>query len=193
MDHRSRSLPMPAPRSRRRTAAVAGAAAVLVLGAGLTACGSDKKADEEETSSVTGRLETTTTTASSSDTTTKQSGSNGGGTSSGGSSSGGGGSSSGSTPTIGSFTTPEDVDCHNGNLQQVSVSWTTTNATKVTISIDGPGVYDTYPANGSTSLPFNCSSSHTWLLTAYGSDGSTTTTQVTLQPRNAQGSTSTTA
>ena len=192
MDHRSRTIPMPTSRSRRRPAAIAGAAAILVLGAGLASCGSDKKADDEETSSITGRLETTTTT-SGSDTTTKQSGSNGGGTTSGGSSSGGGGSSSGSTPTIGSFTTPENVDCHNGNLQQVSVSWTTTNATKVTISIDGPGVYDTYPANGSTSLPFNCSSSHTWLLTAYGSDGSTTTKQVTLQPRNAQSSTSTTA
>ena len=56
----------------------------------------------------------------------------------------------------------------------------------MTISIDGAGIYDTYGASGSTSLPFNCSSSHTFLLTAYSSDNQTTTKSVTLQPRNAQ-------
>ncbi len=50
----------------------------------------------------------------------------------------------------------------------------------------GPGVYDTYGPSGSTSLPFNCSSSHTFLLTAYGSDGQTATQSVTLDPRNVQ-------
>jgi hypothetical protein len=47
-------------------------------------------------------------------------------------------------------------------------------------------VYDTYPANGETSLPFNCSSSHTFTLTAYSADNKTATKTITLQPRNVQ-------
>jgi hypothetical protein len=89
-------------------------------------------------------------------------------------------------PVITSFTTPENIDCHNGNFQTFSASWTTTNATKTTISIDGPGVYKTYGPNDSDSLPFNCSTPHTFLLTAYGQDGSTTTKSITLMPRNVQ-------
>ncbi len=87
---------------------------------------------------------------------------------------------------ISSFTTPDNIDCHNGNLQNFTASWTTQNATKVTISIDGPGVYATYGPNDSTSLPFNCSSSHTFLLTAYSAGGQTATKSITLQPRNVQ-------
>lgn len=89
-------------------------------------------------------------------------------------------------PAITSFTTPENIDCHNGNFQQFTASWTTTNATKVSISIDGPGVYKYYPANGSDSLPFSCDTPHSFLLTAYGADGSTVSTSITLQPRNVQ-------
>jgi hypothetical protein len=37
-----------------------------------------------------------------------------------------------------------------------------------------------------TSLPFNCSSAHTFMLTAYGSGGKTATRSITLQPRNVQ-------
>ena len=90
------------------------------------------------------------------------------------------------TPAITSFTTPENIDCHNGNFQNFSASWTTTNAVKTTISIDGPGVYKTYAANASDSLPFNCSTPHTFLLTAFGQDGHTVTKSITLQPRNVQ-------
>ena len=89
-------------------------------------------------------------------------------------------------PVITSFTTPENIDCHNGDFQTFSASWTTTNATKTMISIDGPGGYKTYAANDSDSLPFSCSSPHTFLLTAYGHDGSTVTRSITLQPRNVQ-------
>lgn len=89
-------------------------------------------------------------------------------------------------PVITSFETPDDIDCHNGNFQEFTARWTTTGATKVTISIDGPGVYAEYPVSGETSLPFTCPSAHTFLLTAYGSDGQTATTTVTLQSRNAQ-------
>lgn len=89
-------------------------------------------------------------------------------------------------PAITSFETPGDIDCHNGDSQMFTASWSTTNAVKVTISIDGPGIYKTYGPTGSDSLPFSCSSSHTFLLTAYGHDGSTVTRSITLQPRNVQ-------
>lgn len=56
----------------------------------------------------------------------------------------------------------------------------------MTISIDGPGVYSEYPADGEASLPFNCSTAHTYLLTAHASNGRTATRTVTLEPRNAQ-------
>lgn len=90
------------------------------------------------------------------------------------------------SPVITSFSTPPNIDCHNGNQQSFTASWSTQHATKVTISIDGPGVYKTYGPTGSDSLPFNCSSSHTFLLTAYGQDGKTVTKSITLQPRNVQ-------
>ena len=89
-------------------------------------------------------------------------------------------------PVITSFWTPDSIDCHNGMNQTFSTNWTTTGATKVTISIDGPGIYKTYPANGSESLSFQCTSSHSFLLTAYGQNGKTATKMVTLQPRNVQ-------
>jgi hypothetical protein len=97
-----------------------------------------------------------------------------------------GGAPSGPAPAITSFTTPENIDCHNGNFQMFTASWATTNATKVTISIDGPGVFQTFGPSGSTSLPFSCSSAHTFLLTAYGQNGKTATKSITLQPRNVQ-------
>ena len=83
-------------------------------------------------------------------------------------------------------TPPRTSTATTGTLSSSSASWTTTNATKVTISIDGPGIYDEYPANGDTSLPFNCSTSHTFLLTAYGTNGAKATRTITLEPRNAQ-------
>lgn len=107
--------------------------------------------------------------------------------------SGGGGTGTGTgtgvgtpSPTIATFDTPESIDCHNGNFQTFTAIWTTQGATKTTISIDGPGVYDTYGPNDSASLPFNCSTPHTFLLTAYDADGHTANKEITLQPRNVQ-------
>jgi hypothetical protein len=91
-----------------------------------------------------------------------------------------------SAPVIDSFDTPPNIDCHNGNSQTFTASWTTTNATEVVISIDGAGPFGTYEPDGSTSLPFDCSSSHTFLLTARSADGQEATTSITLDPRNAQ-------
>ena len=90
------------------------------------------------------------------------------------------------TPVITSFETPESIDCHNGDFQMFTASWSTANAVKVTISIDGPGVYKTYGPTGSDSLPFSCSTPHTFLLTAYAHDGSSVSHSITLHPRNVQ-------
>ncbi|MBK5289789.1 MAG: hypothetical protein JJE46_15110 [Acidimicrobiia bacterium] len=169
-----------------------GVAAVAVLAGALVGCssGSSTAAKKHKT--------TTTTAAPATDIPAVDAGANSGSGSSTGnqtnpaSSNGGQTNTGGSTapaPTIVSFTTPENIDCHNGNSQMFTASWSTTNAVKVTISIDGPGVYNTYPANGSESLPFNCSSSHSFLLTAYGQDGRTVSRTVTLDPRNVQTST----
>ncbi len=98
---------------------------------------------------------------------------------------GGSGTPAGGTaPKILEFTTPDDINCHNGNFQQFTARWRTEGATKVTISIDGPGEYDTYGPNGEADLPFSCSTPHTFLLTAYAANGQTATKLVTLQPRD---------
>ena len=99
---------------------------------------------------------------------------------------GGGQAPSAPAPVITSFNTPENIDCHNGNFQMFTASWSTKNAVKVSISIDGAGVYKTYGPNGEASLPFNCSSPHTFQLKAYNQAGQSVTRSVTLQPRNVQ-------
>jgi hypothetical protein len=163
-----------------------------MLGAGaLFACaseGSSSEADAKEKASTTtvaaSDVVETTTTAPGEGTSTD--GGSTGGSSTDGGQSGSSDTPSGPAPTITSFTTPENIDCHNGDFQEFTASWSTTNAAKVTISIDGPGVYAEYPANGEASLPFSCSTAHTFLLTAHSQDGQTVTKSVTLQPRNAQ-------
>ena len=178
-----------ATRSTRRTRrAVLVACATLAVSLGAAACGGGDDGDEASSTSSTSTSSTTSTTAA---TTTTQASSGGSSSSGGGSQSGGGNTSP--APTITSFTTPGDIDCHNGDFQMFTASWSTANATKVTISIDGPGVYKTYGPSGSDSLPFNCSSSHTFLLTAYGADGRTVTQSITLQPRNVQPATTSTS
>jgi hypothetical protein len=176
----------------KRMRVLAGLVLGLLVGALLAGCGDDTKNASDTTTTT---VESTTTTAAA----TAAGSANGGG--GGNSSGGGGGAASGSgssrttvkqatgpTPVINTFETPENIDCHNGNFQNFTATWTTTDAVKTTISIDGGGVYKTYAADDEASLPFNCSSSHTFLLTAYGSGGKTATKSVTLQPRNVQGS-----
>lgn len=174
--------------ARRPLVAVAGTVGALTLAAGLGACGST---GTDTASTASGRRAATTTSVPTTEAPVVVTGAGPGSTTGGGSGSASSGTGhsttpSGPKPTIDSFTTPEDIDCHNGSFQTFSASWTTTNATEVTISIDGPGVYATYPADGDTSLPFNCSSPHTFLLTARGQDGQTATRSITLQPRNVQ-------
>jgi len=61
------------------------------------------------------------------------------------------------------------VSCPDSATQQVTLTWATSGATSVTVSIDGPGIYDTYAATGSVQVPFACGDAkHTYLLTALG-------------------------
>jgi len=172
---------LPRPSHRQRSRARLWLLGVVVA-AGVLAAGCSSGDDSSAKATTT-----TAGTVTSSTVATGTGGSAGNtGSSSGGQSNTGTTAPSGPAPTINSFVTPDNIDCHNGNSQNFSASWTTTNAVKTTISIDGSGVYKTYGANGSDSLPFNCSSAHTFLLTAYGQDGRTATKSITLQPRNVQ-------
>lgn len=198
--------PAPAPKRNRRLtvlAAVVGAAVVVGgAGAALAWPSSPKTADVSASVSappaeigdeLAVEADTTATAADATDVpapdadAAKPTGSGGsakpGGSGSGGTGNSGGGKAA-AAPSIKSFSTPENIDCHNGNLQHFSAKWSTANAEKVTISIDGSGIYDTYGPNGETSLPFNCSSSHTFLLKAYSSDAKSVSKSVTLKPRN---------
>ncbi len=165
---------------RIRNVALLGAALGVVLL--LSGCSSSAKtAGSGTTTSSTGAGQVATTVAQAPTTARTQTGGNG--TQS---------PPSGPPPSVASFVTPDNIDCHNGNSQMFSASWTTTNSVKSTIAIDGGGIYKTYDANASDSLPFNCSSPHTFVVTAYAQDGRTATKSVTLQPRNVQDTTSTT-
>jgi len=174
------------PADRRRKSTRRMAVVLLALVGTVLAAGCSSSSDSAAKT-------TTSKAASASSTTISSNGgaSTGSGQSSGQSSSAATSPPSGPAPAITTFVTPDNIDCHNGNQQNFSASWTTTDAVKTTISIDGPGVYKTYGANGSDSLPFNCSSSHSFLLTAYGQDGRTVTKTITLQPRNVQTPTTT--
>lgn len=168
---RRSTAPTRQPRRMRRLGLLSAVALLVAFGAAACGGGDDDSATD-----------TTTTNSTAAAQQSGGSGSGGGSSSGGGQSSGGGGGTSGPTPTINSFTTPDSIDCHNGNFQNFTASWSTTNAVKVAISSGGSDL----PPSGETSLPFDCSSAHTFTLTAYGSGGATATRSVTLQPRNVQ-------
>jgi len=182
-------------RTRTARRLVLSSSLVVVLGLGVVACGGG---DDSDTSSKASTDATTTTVASGQNANQNQNqgnqnqnqGNQNQGNQNQNQNNQNQNGNQSAAPVINSFSTPENIDCHNGNLQNFTASWTTTNAVKVTISIDGPGVYNTYGPNGDTSLPFNCSSSHTFLLTAFNSAGATVTKSITLQPRNVQTQTS---
>ena len=186
----------PEPQRRNTGLLVVGAlVALVVVAGGFFLLGSRSSSPEDEANEIlaasrSGQSSTTTGASTSSDPAPEStvagqapSGGNSGGNSGGGAPAP---APSGPAPVITSFVTPESIDCHNGNNQMFSASWTTTNATKTMISIDGPGLYKNYAPNDSDSFPFGCSSAHTFLLTAYGHDGTTITRSITLQPRNVQ-------
>lgn len=79
-------------------------------------------------------------------------------------------------PSVDYFRVAQEPSCPGGTSQNpidgrpVALEWRVTGAEQVTVSIDGPGVYDTYPAEGSASFPFPCQGAggeiqeHTYLL-----------------------------
>jgi hypothetical protein len=72
-------------------------------------------------------------------------------------------------PEITSFVGADTVDCV---MSTVALTWETVRADGVTISIDGPGIYDSYPADGTAVLPFACGDpEHTYLLRTTGGTG----------------------
>jgi hypothetical protein len=79
-------------------------------------------------------------------------------------------------PAIVSYQIPSTVACgYNNAAVQIQITWIVKLATGVTISIDGPGIFDTYPgASGLATVPFECgvgSSKHTYTLTTTGGTG----------------------
>jgi hypothetical protein len=91
-------------------------------------------------------------------------------------------------PVIEVFRVTQQPQCPGGTTehmiegQPVGLEWKVTGADgdQVSLSIDGPGVYDTYAADGSDVINFPCEGEagdiqeHTYLLTAVG-DGRTAT------------------
>jgi hypothetical protein len=193
-------------RRNRRLVRLAGAATLaLVLAGGAAACGGTSD-DRAVPASLQGGAITTAVPVGTEPVATvapegrpaqapapASGGGSGQGSSAGGSGQGGApqpqGQPSSPAPTL-VLEHPESIDCHNGMFQQFTLGWSTTGAVRVTVSIDGPGVYQEYAPNASDTLPFNCSSPHTFLVRAYAEDGQVTEKSVTLYPRNvdAQGS-----
>jgi hypothetical protein len=110
----------------------------------------------------------------------------GGGGQSGSGTTGGGGHSEGtkdprpSGPTIVSFRISQKPKCAQGtNINPIPgvpiiLEWKVTGTDKVTLSVDGPGVYDSYPAHGSATFDFPCAGppgdtvTHTYQLRTVG-------------------------
>jgi hypothetical protein len=88
-------------------------------------------------------------------------------------------------PSIVSFTgPPSPVQCYARNTS-VELRWETRNATRVTLSINGGGVFASYPNGRRSELePLTCDGTNqTYVLTAHGPNGSSTTKSLTLAER----------
>lgn len=87
-------------------------------------------------------------------------------------------------PIFTTLSVPTTVSCPTPwSDATASFSWSAPGATKVTLSIDGPGIYRTYNGpSGSETVTFPCSSSHTYLFTAYGTGNVITTESFTVTP-----------
>ncbi|MFC0526137.1 hypothetical protein [Phytohabitans kaempferiae] len=86
-----------------------------------------------------------------------------------------------SGPRIAWFRVKQKPQCPQGTTEYpvegvpVIVEWKVTGADNVTISVDGPGVYGTFPAEGSQEFAFSCGGAapgetvrHTYLLKTVG-------------------------
>jgi hypothetical protein len=86
-------------------------------------------------------------------------------------------------PEIVAFVVPQTADCGPNSTGTVRLSWHVERATGVTISIDGPGVFDSYGPTDAADLPFACDGeSHTYLLTTVGGTGPAATSEKVVAP-----------
>lgn len=90
-------------------------------------------------------------------------------------------------PQIVLWDVPSLEDCTNSTAGSTHVKWKIKNATGVTISIDGPGIYDSYPGTaGELDLPFGCDHNvlkHTYTLRTTGGTGPAATLTKTVKTR----------
>ena len=76
------------------------------------------------------------------------------------------------------------IDCNvEPEPYQVHLEWSIARATGVTISIDGPGIYDSFAGEtGSADVPFACGEpKHTYTLSTTGGDGAAASQTVTVK------------
>jgi hypothetical protein len=86
-------------------------------------------------------------------------------------------------PAILFFRGPQTVDCTDPSYDGfITLSWEVTDAESTSLSIDGPGVYLTYPGvAGSPRVPFGCGAGqHTYTLTTIGGIGAPATKTLTI-------------
>ncbi|MCU1345332.1 MAG: hypothetical protein JWL70_1598 [Acidimicrobiia bacterium] len=88
-------------------------------------------------------------------------------------------------PKIVSVSIPTFVNCPTNAVQTITISWTTTGAAKVAISIDSPTGYfqQNLNPNGKLDVPFPCdNTSQTYFVVADNSAGGRTVTERTVRP-----------
>lgn len=89
-------------------------------------------------------------------------------------------------PAIISFTGPATVDCADPSYDGfITLTWLVTDADSTELSIDGPGIYQSYPGvQGNYRVPFGCGAgSHTYTLTTVGGNGPAATRTLTITER----------
>ncbi|MBM3659066.1 MAG: hypothetical protein FJW95_06125 [Actinobacteria bacterium] len=177
------------PDNRKLLWGILAAVAVILIGivAALLLTGGDgdnEKADSTTTTSTTAAPSTSTSvapsTTTSSTTTTPTTP----------------GTTAPNAPVISAFTaTPNPFPCASANDSgQLTLTWSTQNATGVTISVDGPGIFGSYGPSGQQQVPFaGCNSSHTYTLTAKGAGNQQVQQTITVQPKITPATTTTTA
>jgi hypothetical protein len=86
-------------------------------------------------------------------------------------------------PKIVSFQGPKSVNCADPAYSGfITLSWLIDNADSTELSVDGTGVYKSYPgAQGSDMVPFACGNGqHTYTLTTVGGEGPAATKTLTV-------------
>ena len=174
------------PDNRKWLWGILAAVAVIILGiviALLLSGGGDddKKTASSTTTSVASSTSTSTSTSTTSSTTTTPPTTPG--------------TTAPNAPVISAFTAnPNPFPCTSVNDSgQITLTWNTQNATGVTISIDGPGIFGSYGPTGQQQVPFaGCNTAHTYTLTAKGSGNQQVQQTITVQPKVTPATTTTT-